>query len=135
EELVDCAVDNLGDDFGRLSGFLRAGFLNSPFVGRHLLRNLGFVQVRGPGKSDMHREILAHLLRPLVVHEYADLRAMQIERELTLCLQTFEAADGDVLANLLHESLTLRFDFATEEIERRELLDVRWVARGDGLGE
>src|SRR6185295_11250150 len=128
EKLADRTFHDLGDDLGWLAGVLRGlldlGFLDTPLVGHDLLWNLRLVQIRRLGEGDVHRHILADVIRPLEIDQHADLRpGMHVKHELALRLHALEAADGDVLAELLHQLLAL-------VLFRRS-----GIAFGDGLGE
>src|SRR5512138_3537642 len=75
QELVQRALDHLGRDVGGLARFLRPGELYLALAGDDIGRNFAFGHVLWFGKRDVHGEVLAHLLRPFVVDQHADLDA------------------------------------------------------------
>src|SRR5438128_959248 len=135
EEFVHGTFDHFRHDFGRLSGFFGARLLDAPLVTRDFLWNLASSEVSGLGKRDVHGEVLAHLVRSLIVDQHTDLRTMEVKRDLALRLQALEAADADVLADFLHQRVALRFDLAADGVDGYELFHIGRVARSHELSQ
>ena len=84
----------------------------------------------------MHRKVLPELLiAARVLHHDADAGAMQVDRQRVVGLVAHEAADGQVLSDLLHERLALRLDILAGDGEQRERRDVGRVPGGHDFGD
>src|SRR5688572_197229 len=132
--LVERAFNHLRRDFRRLARVLGACRLDLALAPDHIGGDIPFRQVLRPVEGEVHGEAFAELLGPLVIDKHADFaRAVQILRELSFRLQPSKAPHRDVLADLLHQALALRFDPGPHEVERSELCGIFRVARGDDL--
>src|SRR5437762_13922690 len=104
-ELVDPAVDHLGDDVSRLSRLGSLRRVNRAFAldqfARHLLASHAHRPHRGDRRRDMHRDILARLLVAAFVRDgYPDAAAaVEVLREPPRGRNPDEAADRHVLAD------------------------------------
>jgi len=135
EELVERTFYHLFDDVGRLArlggarGRDRALLLDD--VGGHL-----FARDRLRFRcGDVHREVLAErFVATRVIDQHADARAVHIRRDAALRIEPHEAAQRDVLAELLHERRSAGFDrFAGGERAPRKRRDVACALARDEL--
>ena len=85
----------------------------------------------------MHREVLAQRIGAAGhIDDDADPGAVNVRRDPTFRFATREAADRDVLTDLLHERDTARFDgFARRELRVRKRGDIGRIVANDELGD
>src|SRR3954470_10135053 len=135
QELVQRALHHLGRDVGGLARFLRARELDVALARDDIRRHFGFRHMLWFGKGNVHRHVLADLVRPFIVHQDPDLRTVQIKRELAFGLQALEAPYGKVLPDLLDQGLSFCLHLRAEQIQGTQFLRILGIAGGDDFRE